>query len=76
MNDAHLFAQLETWRAKGYNPQLWGMSNGWGLILDMTRSGHRDIGDPGSIEMLLRFTTGIHTTPQEAIEAAMKVIQP
>ena len=75
-HSADLFAQLEAWRAKGYYPQLWGMVGGWCLILDMTRSGLRDIGDPGSQEMLLRFTTGIHATPQEAIEAALKVIQP
>lgn len=71
-----LFNQLETWREKGYNPQLWGMHNGWGLVLDMTHSGLRDIRDPNSNEMLLRFISGVCSTPQAAIEAALKVIQP
>lgn len=70
-----LFNQLETWRANGYNPQLWGMNNGWGLVLDMTRSGMRDI-NPNEQGMLLRFGSGVHATPQEAIEATLKVIQP
>ena len=73
---AGLFAQLENWRIKGYNPQLWGMREGWALLIDMTRSGMQNIGDPNSTTMLLRFNTGIYATPQEAIKAALEVIQP
>ncbi len=75
MSEDRLFAQLEIWRSKGYNPQLWGMVDGWGLILDMTRNGMRDI-SPSTHEMTLRFVTELCPTPQAAIEAALKVIQP
>ncbi len=75
MSEDRLFAQLELWRAKGYNPQLWGMVDGWGLVLDMTRSGMRDI-SPNTHEMSLRFVTELCHTPQAAIDAALKVIQP
>lgn len=70
-----LFAQLEAWRAKGYDPQLWGTPGGWTLVLDMTRWGQIDIGERNR-EMTLRFNTAVHETPEAAIEAALKVIQP
>jgi len=73
--DSVLWQQLDAWRAKGYDPQLWGKPNGWILILDMTRWGMRDIRPEGT-EMILRFATEEVATPQAAIEAALKVIQP
>lgn len=73
--EPQLFAQLEAWRAKGYDPQMWSTPGGWVLILDMTKWGQRDINEH-SREMLLRFVTAPAPTPQVAIEAALQVIQP
>jgi hypothetical protein len=73
--DSGLFAQLEIWRAKGYDPQLWSAPGGWVLILDMTKWGMRDISERNN-DMLLRFNTATCATPQAAIEAALEVVQP
>ena len=75
MSDAALFAQLENWRTKKYDPQLHSTPNGWVLLLDMTKWGMRNINEQ-SHDMLLRFLTAPCLTPQAAIEAALKVIQP
>lgn len=69
-----LFAQLETWREKGYHPQLWGTPSGWGLVLDMTHWGQREIGERNR-DMVLRFNTAVCESPEAAIEAALQVIQ-
>ncbi len=70
-----LFSQLEAWREKGYDPQLWGTPQGWILLLDMTKWGAMDISERNH-KMLLRFNTEVCPTPQGAIEAALRVIQP
>ena len=72
---ADLFVQLEAWRARGYDPQLWGTPRGWTIVLDMTRWGLQEINERNN-NMLLRFNTEVCATPQAAIEAALKVIQP
>lgn len=72
---ADLFAQLQAWSAKGYDPQLWGKPNGWTLVLDMTRWGSFEVGERNN-GMILRFNTELCPTPQAAIEAALKVIRP
>ena len=72
---AALFAQLDAWRASGYDPQLWGTPRGWVLILDTTKWGERQISERNN-DMLLRFNTEVCATPQAAIEAALKVVQP
>lgn len=72
---ADLFKQLENWRVKGYDPQLWSAPDGWVLILDMTKWGQNQISERNH-DMLLRFNTAPALTPQGAIEAALKVIQP
>lgn len=74
-HSADLFAQLEAWRGRGYDPQLWAKPNGWTLLLDMTQWGQREINERSNT-MLLRFVTEVCPTPQAAIEAALKVIQP
>ena len=78
MGDDQLFEQLEAWRTKRYNPQLWGTNDGWVLVLDMTRSGMRDIGpNPGTGNaMIFRFNSNVCDTPKGAIIDALKVIQP
>lgn len=70
-----LWGQLAAWRTKGYAPQLWGTPDGWVLILDMTRWGQQEI-DERARSMCLRFNTGPCETPEAAVEAALKVIQP
>jgi hypothetical protein len=72
---AALFAQLQAWREKGFDPQLWGNPGGWTLVLDMTHWGVRDINERNTT-MLLRFNTELCATPQAAIEAALQVVQP
>jgi hypothetical protein len=73
--EAALFSQLQAWREKGFDPQLWGKPDGWILVLDMTQWGGRDVGERNT-QMLLRFNTEVCPTPQAAIEAALRVVQP
>lgn len=75
MTPSALFAHLQSWREKGYAPQLWGTPDGWVLVLDMTQWGQRDIG-ARQREMILRFNSNTCDTPEAAIEDALKVIQP
>ena len=70
-----LFSQLEAWRARGHDPQLYGTPDGWVLVLDTTKRGMYDVGERTS-KMLLRFNTATCESPEEAIEAALRVIQP
>lgn len=70
-----LFRQLEAWRAKGYLPQLHSTPDGWVLVLDMTKWGMDDVGERQR-DMRLRFNTAVCETPEEAIEAALRVVQP
>lgn len=75
MSSADLFAQLEAWRTKGYDPQLWGTPDGWVLILDMTKWGQIDINERRRA-MTLRFNSDVCATPDAAIESALRTIQP
>lgn len=75
MTDSALFAQLQRWRAKGFDPQLWGTPDGWVVILDMTKWG-MDESSPRKHTMLLRFNSNKCDTPEAAIEDTLKVIQP
>ena len=70
-----LFSQLEAWRARGYDPQLYGTPDGWVLVLDTTKRGTREIG-PHNTTPLLRLNTEVCESPEEAIKAAQRVVQP
>lgn len=67
--------QLQAWRERGYCPQLHGTSEGWVLALDTTKWGQMEIGERARSEAL-RFCTAPCETPEAAVEAALKVIQP
>jgi len=72
MIDLQLFAQLEAWREKGYQPELLGAKDGWVVRLDTEKFSHPTM----DIRCSLRMSTEICDTPQAAIEAALKVVQP
>jgi hypothetical protein len=72
MTDLQLFAQIEAWRGKGYQPELISGSEGWMVRLDTERYRPPMQEDRTS----LRFCTSFYPTPQAAIEAALKVVQP
>lgn len=64
--------QLQAWREKGYKPELIGDRDGWMLTLNTERYE----APTQEQRMSLRFTTGVHPTPEAAIEAALGMIQP
>ena len=66
-----LFRQLQVWRERGFTPQLYGGRDGWMLTLGVMGNWPMD---PATQH--LRFATARHPTPEDAIEAALKVIQP
>jgi hypothetical protein len=66
--------QLELWHERGYEPQIYGHSQGWAVLLDQTKWGQRAINEREH-ESLLRFTTRYHPTFIAAVQKAMEVIK-
>ena len=73
---ARLFAQLQTWSEKGFNPLLHHGKDGWQLALDNQKWEYSDHVNDRTPKLVVRFCTDPQPTPQAAIEAALKVVQP
>lgn len=67
--------QLQAWRERGLAPQLHSAPDGWVIILDTTKWGQIEIDERARSETI-RYCTVPCETPEAAVEAALKVIQP
>lgn len=66
---------LEAWRAKGLAPQLHSAPDGWVLIFDTTKWGQVEVSEYARAETI-RYCTAPCETPEAAVEAALKMVQP
>lgn len=72
---AAVLQQLESWKAKGYAPQLHSHPNGWSLVLTTDPWwGQREPNERDET-MGLRFSSGVCATPAAAVLAAQEVVK-
>lgn len=66
--------QLQVWREKGYQPQLYSSTDGWVLRLDNVNFAYGDFEQCRA--SALRYKTEVCPSIEAAVDAALEVIQP